>query len=93
MRQEGLGIRSAIEQDDVVGTIGVAYSLEGGSSYDEQVSMYYFEKIMLKNCVGEDAGYLKLLRSGAIQCLQCEFYMYERLSRETILLEFINGPG
>lgn len=45
MRQEGQGIRSAIDQDDVVATIGVAYSLEGGSSYDEQVSMYYFKKI------------------------------------------------
>ena len=66
MRQAGQGIRSAIDQDSVVGTIGVAYSLEGGSSYDEQVSMYYFKKISLKDCVGEDAGYLKLVRSGAI---------------------------
>ena len=62
----GQGIRSAISDESVISTIGVAYSLEGGSSYDEQVSMYYFKKISLKNCVGEDAGYMKLVRSGGI---------------------------
>lgn len=35
MRQVGQGIRSAISNESVISTIGVAYSLEGGSSYDE----------------------------------------------------------
>ena len=92
MRQVGKGITSAIEYDDVINTVGVAYSLEGGSDYDEQVSMYYFSRIKLFNCAGEDAGYFKLLRSGAIQCLRCEFRMNDRLSREFLLMEFVNGP-
>jgi len=34
MRHVGKGIRAAIEQENVVSTLGVAYSLEGGSSYE-----------------------------------------------------------
>ena len=56
----------AIEDDSVLNTIGVAYNLEGGSSYEQQVSMYYFKRIEMQDCTGEDAGYFSLLRSGGI---------------------------
>ena len=53
MRQFGSGIRSAITDESVFNTLGVAYSLEGGDSSEEQVSMYYFKKLIMKNCAGE----------------------------------------
>ena len=93
MRQVGQGIRSAISNESVISTIGVAYSLEGGSSYEEQVSMYFFKSLTMKNCVGEDAGYMKLVRSGGIQCNECDFYMNEKWTREDALVEMWDGPS
>lgn len=55
--------------------------------------MYFFKQISLKNCVGEDAGYFKLVRSGAIQCNTCDLYMDENLTRDGALEEFTFGPS
>ena len=66
MRQVGVGIRSAISDETVRNTLGVAYDLEGGSADQEQVSMYYFKRLVMSDCAGEDSGFFRLLRSGGI---------------------------
>lgn len=68
IRQVGVGIRSAISDETIQNAIGVAYDLEGGDADQEQVSMYYFKRLIMSNCAGEDAGYFRLLRSGGMQC-------------------------
>lgn len=55
--------------------------------------MYFFKSLSLKNCVGEDAGYMKLVRSGGIQCNECNFYMNELWNRELALADMFEGPS
>lgn len=88
MRQVGVGIRSAIEDETVRKTIGVAYFLQGSDNYLEQYSMYYFRNLKMADCVGDDSGYMRLLRSGGIQCNQCEMSMNQYLTRDSVIEQF-----
>lgn len=93
MRQVGVGIRSAITDETVQNTLGVAYDLEGGRLDQEQVSMYYFKRLTMFNCAGEDAGYFRLLRSGGIQCNQCALSMDSDYGREKHLTKYLSGES
>lgn len=88
MRQVGLGIRSAIDDETVRKTIGVAYNFQGGDNYNEQFSMYYFRYLKMSDCVGDDSGYMRLLRSGGIQCNRCEMSMNQYLTRDSMIEQF-----
>ena len=90
MSQVGVGIRSAISDETIDHTIGVAYDFEGGRADQAQVSMYYFKRLIMSNCAGEDSGYFRLLRSGGIQCNQCDLSMDEDYDREKHIFKYLS---
>ena len=93
MRQVGVGVRSAITDETVDHTLGVAYDLEGGDEADIQASMYYFKKLVMQNCAGEEAGFFRFVRSGGVQCNQCELSMRDIEDREDALIVFRDAPA
>ena len=51
--------------------------------------MYYFKNLIMTNCAGEDSGYFRLLRSGGIQCNQCNLSMDKDYDREKHLVKYL----
>ena len=93
LRSIGTKVRSAITDENILHAMGVAYSLEGGGPLEDQVSMYYFKRVVMKNCAGERTGYFSLLRSGALQMNQVELSMSLLLTEYTLLRRFIDNAS
>ena len=77
-------------------TLGVAYDFEGDfvrNHEDEQTSMYYMQSIVMSDCVGEDAGFFRMVKSGGLQCNRCDLSMKPGFNRTVALLIFKDRPS
>lgn len=92
MRSVGVDIRQAINSETTLGTLGVAYDFEGGAEFEAQTSMFFMKNIIMTNCVGPDAGFLRFVRSGGIQCNQCDLSYRASFGRSAAISTFRNGP-
>ena len=53
--------------------------------------MYYFKRLIMKDCVGDDTGYLRMVRSGGMQLNQADISMTENYDRIMAITNFIQG--
>lgn len=92
MRSVGVDIRQAINSETTSYTLGVAYDFEGGAEFEDQISMFFMKNIIMTNCVGAKVGFLRFVRSGGIQCNQCDLSYKAGFGTFTAISAFRNGP-
>ena len=47
----------------------------------------------MSDCVGEDSGFFRMIKSGGLQCNQCSLSMKEGFGRTEALLIFKDRPS